>query len=1114
MKYNIAYFDELYGQSGGRSGYYDDLSANELVHLDEATNPSVSRLAKVFSGSAYDRCEFTNLSDNLDFVDRVNISFKNISLDYNTCPASLALRFDEAVIYNSVIYLKAQNDLSVFYPTYRWNDRPYTQTLTPETLASANLEPLAFPGRRLVFLGSVGSFNYGHWLVDDLTRIKFLFDAPMPTTIIMQNFEGMNKIRLASLKYMLSDLDIDYVFIDADKVVVCKDLVYITPVSVHPTIKNPEALNFLRQLNYEKHKSQKNQPERILIKRRPGRHRQITNIEAVESYLQLHGFKCIDPEDYGFAEQVRIFAHAKIIVGIMGASMCTSLFTPQGAKLIYLAPDDWVEPFYWDMASILGHDYLALHGKRANTQVEAHLDDFSVDMTALKRLIEAASKTHSQPVPKPNLIKRLARQVWEAVPASQKSNATRLYFQIKRAFDTLKRRLTHHQESRLDRLSGLGACRGQYFDREDYLSENSDVITSGLEPYEHFVLTGLDEGRKGRFFDGRWYLKAHPDVRALGIDPYVHYVNYGKAEKRSLRHIVVEQKSSSQDYERWLKTYENSLHLPLEKQSQAIGQFAVRPKISIIMPVYNPPPAYLKAAISSVLRQTYTDWELCLADDASTDVNIRPVLEAFAHQDARIKVHFRPENGHISQASNSALDLATGDWIALFDHDDLLADDALFWVVEAINKDPKADIIYSDEDKIDEADKRFSPYFKSDFNYELFLAQNMISHLGVYRHDIIKKIGGFRLGFEGSQDYDLALRALEQTTKAQIHHIPRILYHWRAIAGSTALSVDEKNYATLAGLKSVREHFERLGIGADVQIAYPKIGHYRVKYALQEALPLISIIIPTRDRAKLLRVCIESILAKTTYSRFEIIIMDNGSVETATLAYFSELTAKGISIIRDDSAFNFSRLNNIGARHAKGDYLVLLNNDIEIISPDWLEEMLSFAQQSDVGCVGARLWYPDKTLQHGGVVLGIGGVAGHAHKHFDDKSMGYFCRAAHHQSFSAVTGAALMIKKSLYEAVGGLDEDLAVAFNDVDFCLKVLNAGYRNVWTPYVEMFHHESVSRGTENTPEKQARFDRETAIMWDRWGDALLNDRAYNPNLSLDYDDFSLAWPPRLGV
>ena len=543
-----------------------------------------------------------------------------------------------------------------------------------------------------------------------------------------------------------------------------------------------------------------------------------------------------------------------------------------------------------------------------------------------------------------------------------------------------------------------------------------------------------------------------------------------------------------------------------------ISEMAYRPVVSVVMPVYNPPLHFLKEAVDSVRNQLYPNWELCIADDASSDPEIHNFLRSVEAQDKRIKVVLRPQNGHIVAASNSALALATGEFVALLDHDDVIPTDALYWMAEAINRNPAASVFYSDEDKIGVDGKRCDPYFKSDWNLELFLSQNMISHLGVYRRALLEEVGGFRLGYEGSQDYDLALRCVLKLLPNQIVHIPRVLYHWRVLPGSTALSPGEKSYAQKAGHRALSDYLVASNLGGRVE-SLPT-GFYRVHPALPDTLPLVSLIIPTRNALELVQQCIESILAKTTYQNYEILLIDNGSDDPAALAYFSELNQyERIRVIRDDSEFNYAALNNRAVAQAKGELIGLINNDIEVIAPDWLGEMVGLVLRPGVGAVGARLWYPNDTLQHGGVIIGLGGVAGHAHWGIQRDDPGYFGRAVLTQVLSGVTAACLLVRKSVFEQVAGLDEvNLKVAFNDVDFCLKLNEAGYRNIWTPYAEMYHHESATRGTEDSPVKQARFSSEEQYMHRRWGHLFSSDPYYNVNLTLTQPSFAPAWPPRL--
>ena len=569
-------------------------------------------------------------------------------------------------------------------------------------------------------------------------------------------------------------------------------------------------------------------------------------------------------------------------------------------------------------------------------------------------------------------------------------------------------------------------------------------------------------------------------------------------------------------YHGWLRLYDPTDKATMVALGQKIKDLGITTTFSVVMPVYNPPLDYLRQAIESVQAQVYPHWEICIADDASPNAAVRELLTELAAQDPRIKLVFREKNGHISAATNSALEIATGDYIALMDNDDLLPPHALAYMALAAHQHPQAGLIYSDEDKVTEDNVRQAPYFKCQFNYELFLSQNMISHFGVYRRSVLEEIGGFRVGYEGAQDWDLALRVIEKVGPENIVHVPRVLYHWRIFPGSTALALEEKDYALKAQIESITSHLQRIG-KPDTQV-YPAPGIpglLRIKHRLPDPLPLVSIVIPTRDRVELLSMCVNSILEKTAYPNYQIVVVDNGSTDEKALAYLDSIAKdERVKVIRADIPFNYSALNNLGVAQTDGEYLVLMNNDIEITQTDWLEEMLAFACQPDIGCVGAQLWYPNNTLQHGGVVLGIGGVASHAHKGIPRGNFGYFGRASAHQMFSAVTAACLMIRKSTYQAVDGFDETLKVAYNDVDFCLKVRAQGLRNLYNPFASFIHHESASRGSDQEGSNQQRLAAEAAIMKQRWGALIADDPAYSPNLTLLGDDFSMAWPSRVAA
>jgi glycosyltransferase involved in cell wall biosynthesis/SAM-dependent methyltransferase len=568
---------------------------------------------------------------------------------------------------------------------------------------------------------------------------------------------------------------------------------------------------------------------------------------------------------------------------------------------------------------------------------------------------------------------------------------------------------------------------------------------------------------------------------------------------------------SETDYSEWVRKYDTLHDADRDSIHSTISQWPNPPLISILMPVYNPPLSMLEEAVRSVQSQLYGHWQLCVADDASTDPEVKATLERLRHEDSRINVVYRAENGHISNATNSALDIATGEFVALMDNDDLLPIHALYWVARSIIDQPDVALIYSDEDKIDVHGRRSAPYFKTDWNQYLFRSHNMISHLGVYRRDLIEQVGRFRIGMEGSQDYDLALRCIEQVSDQQIFHIPKILYHWRIHAGSTAMSPGEKPYAQLAGKKALDEHLRRTGISGHTELL--DFGMYRVHYDLPADTPLVSLIVPTRNAHALVKQCISSIVELTTYPNYEIILIDNGSDEPESLAYFQDLkNSANIRVIRDDGPFNYSALNNRAVQHAAGELIGLINNDIEVISPEWLSEMVSLALQPGAGAVGARLWYPDDRLQHGGIIMGPLTLAGHAHKHMPRGHHGYFGRASLIQRISAVTAACLIVRKSTFLSVGGLNEvELKIAFNDVDLCLKINEAGYQNIWTPNADLYHHESATRGVEDTDEKRARFLEEVLYMQKKWKTVIDHDPAYNPNLSLESEDFSIAFPPR---
>jgi GT2 family glycosyltransferase len=563
------------------------------------------------------------------------------------------------------------------------------------------------------------------------------------------------------------------------------------------------------------------------------------------------------------------------------------------------------------------------------------------------------------------------------------------------------------------------------------------------------------------------------------------------------------------DYDLWVRLFDT---MDDERRSTIRGRLEkldVLPTVSVLLPVYDPPIDLLRRAIDSVVGQIYPHWELCIADDASRDPAVRQLLEEYDADDERIRIEWRTENGHIAAASNSALALASGDWVVALDHDDELAEHALALAVLAAAEHPGAGLVYSDEDKIDGVGHRSQPFFKPEFDPLLLLAQNYLCHLTMLRRDLVELAGRYREGSEGSQDWDLALRVSELVEPEQVVHVPYVLYHWRVHAASTALDMGAKPYAVQAGRRAVADAVDRRGLAAET-IVNGASGLVRVKWNLPSVVPKVSIVIPTRDGPYLSR-CIESIARGTGYANYEVVVVDNGSIGQPTLEFLSR-SESWLKVVRDERPFNYSGLNNGAIAHCSGEIICLLNDDCEAIHYDWLEEMVGQLLQEGVGAVGAKLLYGDGRVQHGGVLLGVGGVANHAHRLSDRLSTGHFNRLFAPHSLSAVTGACMLVRRAAYEQVGGLDEvNLPIAFNDVDFCLRLREAGWRIVWTPFAELTHYESVTRGAD-TGARAEGFAREVRYMVERWGDVLRQDPSYNPNLTLEHERFSLAFPPRV--
>ena len=606
---------------------------------------------------------------------------------------------------------------------------------------------------------------------------------------------------------------------------------------------------------------------------------------------------------------------------------------------------------------------------------------------------------------------------------------------------------------------------------------------------------------------------------------------------------VANQFKPQMDYMEWRKE-----ELPSKEEllRQSRERFEEEVVISILVPLYNTPLFFLREMVQSVLEQSYSGWELCLADGSDGEhAEVGNWCQEIAKKDKRVKYQKLEENRGISENTNVCIQMASGDYLALFDHDDLLTPDALYEVRKAI-QDRQADVVYTDEDKVNGDSTVYAePHFKSDFNLDLLRANNYICHFFVVKKEIAERVGGLRTEYNGSQDYDFIFRCVEQTSR--IVHIPRVLYHWRMHENSTAANQQSKLYCYTAGQRAITSHLERCKVKGEV-LMQEHLGFYRVNYLVQGE-PLVSILIPNKDEKETLKGCIDSIFRKSSYRNFEIIVIENNSVEAETFAYYSELQkncfyqeeihkkgeekAAGGNAVQEDQItdrrekggssergkvrvvewngeFNFSKINNYGVSFANGEYLLFLNNDMEVISEDWIERMIANCQRNEVGVVGAKLYYPDRTIQHAGVIIGLGGIAGHAFSRQLGTEPGYFARAVCQQDLSAVTAACMMTARTDFDFVGGFDEELRVAFNDVDFCLKVRHFCKKLVvFDPNVELFHYESKSRGAEDTPQKQKRFHQEIIRFAEKWEEDLKGDPYYNPNLTLTAGDFSLKKP-----
>lgn len=586
--------------------------------------------------------------------------------------------------------------------------------------------------------------------------------------------------------------------------------------------------------------------------------------------------------------------------------------------------------------------------------------------------------------------------------------------------------------------------------------------------------------------------------------------NYGlvatikKAFITMYRIIVLKKDISSnkEKYQTWIKNNEPTEE---ELEKQRAETFAYQPKFSIVVPMYNTPTQYFEELVNCLVMQTYTNWELCLADGSpKNDETIENILK----KEDRIKYQFLNENKGIAGNTNAALKMATGDFILLLDHDDLLPLFCLYEVAKTINENPEAEFIYTDEDKIDEiANERYDPHFKPDFAIDTLRSNNYITHLSIFKKELMEKLGGFRSEYDGAQDYDIIIRAIEQTDK--IVHIPKILYHWRVHQNSTAMMSDAKPYAYEAGLKVIQDHLVRQGLKAKVTHGGDMHGVYQIEYEVK-GNPSVSILIPNKDSIKLLKKCIQSILNLTTYSNYEIVIIENNSTKKETFDYYEELKKhdKIRILYYKEKGFNYSKIINFGVKNCKSDFVMQLNSDTQLLTPRWLEKLIGFGQRNDVGAVGARLYYKDKSIQHAGIGIDICDLAANLFVGTSKRVHAYFGREATTRNVSAVTGACLFARRKIYEEVGYMnEEDFAVAFNDVDFCLKIRQAGYFIVYNPYIELIHYESKTRGYEDTPEKKARFEKESQNFKTRWKEVLQEGDPYgNINFAKDNAQYTV--------
>lgn len=752
--------------------------------------------------------------------------------------------------------------------------------------------------------------------------------------------------------------------------------------------------------------------------------------------------------------------------------------------------------------SHLGHENSSLEKKYSDldqkfTKLEARYSALETDSADLKRKISELETTHNQLKNSHSQLERITSEL-----ATNNTDLKRKKSELETANADLKEHVNHLNNlvnSTNNRIMKLKTIVSLTQQENDALKRS--ITYKATQKFHRKIVERLlhPNSRRRRYYD-----LSLEGGRILANEGWAGF--WGKCKKKFKHHVF---KKEEELYLRWIETNESG-YTNRGNITADIATFSFQPKISIVVPVWEVEKNWLILMIESVLHQVYQNWELCIVDAGSTKPHVRKILGRYQAADPRIKVKFLDRNGGISENTNEALKMAGGEYIGFLDHDDELAPFALYEVVKYLNDNPDVKLIYSDEDKIHPGGLRSDPFFKPDWSPDQFLSHNYLCHFCVIKKEILPGTNQLRRDFDGSQDYDLLLRLTENLRDNEIGHIQKILYHWRVIPSSTSYSIGAKPVAITSSKRAIQEALDRRRIPATVTDG--KIQDtYRVKYEIL-GNPRVSIIIPTKDHVQDLKKCISSIIDKTSYDNYEIIVVNNDSQDTGTYEFFKEIRKNNrIKIIDDNEEFNFSRINNFAVRESSGELLLFLNNDTEVISNEWLTSMIEHAQRPGVGAVGAKLLYPDNTVQHAGVILGIGpagsAVAGHSHKYAVASIPGYFSSLNLIRNYSAVTAACMMMRKDIFEKVGGFDENLQIAFNDVDLCMKIRAAGYSIVYTPFAELYHFESKSRGYENTPEKARRFNSEIRYFRSRWGAEIeKGDPFYNKNLTHRKEDFSL--------